>query len=185
MGDRGDNIAAARELIAMRVGRVTAASAVGESEPWGDVVGVENKEYPSGAADASNVNGAVNSGESGNVAPFLNQVLVVETRLTPYTLLDEIQAIEKSLGRVRGHKSKQGYAGSTQIESDHCRTYSSRTMDIDILFYDDMEMADGRLTIPHPHIRERAFVLRPLAEIMPEYVHPAYGQSVAELLKKF
>jgi 2-amino-4-hydroxy-6-hydroxymethyldihydropteridine diphosphokinase len=96
---------------------------------------------------------------------FWNQVLVVETSLDPMEVLQKIREIEKHFGRER----KAG-------------TYLSRKMDIDILFYDDLVMKTGELTIPHPHIFERRFVLAPLCNIFPELVHPGTRKPVKELL---
>jgi len=83
---------------------------------------------------------------------FLNAVLMLHTKLSPLEVLDETKKIEKQLGR----KSK------TRKE------YTDRIIDIDILFYDDLIINTQKLTIPHPHIAEREFVLVPLAEIAPE-----------------
>jgi 2-amino-4-hydroxy-6-hydroxymethyldihydropteridine diphosphokinase len=84
-----------------------------------------------------------------NQAPFVNLCLMVETTLTPRQLLGHIQKVERSLGRNRAAETRWG----------------PRTCDIDILAYDDVEMTDGDLTVPHPRLFERAFVLVPLAEI--------------------
>lgn len=81
---------------------------------------------------------------------FLNAVCKVETALTPYEVLSATQAIERTLGRT--HKSVNG-------------VYSDRTMDIDILLYDDISIQTPELTIPHPRIWERSFVFGPLLEI--------------------
>lgn len=107
------------------------------------------------------------SGAWGFEAPerFFNQVLVVQTALAPEEVLDVCQEIECELGRRRG--SATGYA--------------SRTMDIDILFYDDLCIDTPRLTIPHPLIAMRPFVLEPLAEVLPEFRHPVLGRTVREL----
>lgn len=165
MGDAAGNVSKARAMIAAGIGAITAQSAVEESEPWGSV-------------------------ESADDAParFMNQVLVVETGLTPHALLDKINYIERSMGRVRN----DGSSGEGDSHAPCCgrngegggRVYASRTMDIDILFYDDAAISDERLTIPHPLICEREFVLAPLAEVMPGYTHPSYGRSIAQLLEE-
>lgn len=90
--------------------------------------------------------------ESDNL--FLNMVIAIETDLSAEHLLDVTQQIEKMLGRKT--KSVDG-------------RYSDRTIDIDILLYGDMTSSDRRLTLPHPHINERPFVLEPLKQINPDY----------------
>lgn len=104
-------------------------------------------------------------------ANFLNKALVVDTLLSPHDVLYEAQAIELSLGRVR---SKGGNTSD--------RVYSSRPMDIDLIFFNDEVIDTPELTIPHPRMHLRRFVLEPLAEIIPEYQHPILRLSVAELL---
>ncbi len=106
---------------------------------------------------------------------FLDQALILETPLTPEELLDTTQQIERELGRVRGE------AATT---TPQCRrTYSSRPIDIDILFYDNLVYESPRLTIPHPLIKEREFVLEPLADIAPDLRHPVSGLTVSEMLR--
>lgn len=102
---------------------------------------------------------------------FLNQVLVLETDMEPEELLDETQKAERLLGRLE----KGEMAGDA-------RKYASRIIDIDILYYDDQVMGNARLTVPHPLIPQREFVLEPLAEVMPEYVDPATGKTVQQML---
>ena len=98
---------------------------------------------------------------------FFNRGLLVETALTAHEVLRESLAIEAELGRVRK-------AGS--------RLYSGRPMDIDLIFYNDEVIETPELTIPHPRMHQRQFVLEPLAEIMPEYRHPVLHKTVHELL---
>ena len=86
--------------------------------------------------------------------PFLNQVVVVETELEPITLLDTLQDIERRLGRTEKSSVVDGKP-----------VYHARTIDLDILDYDRMRYHDDRLTLPHPHIAEREFVLIPLREL--------------------
>ncbi len=98
---------------------------------------------------------------------FLNAAVVCETSLGPYELLDFIQEIEKALKRVREIR------------------WGPRTIDVDILLYDSLELLDEpRLIIPHPRMVEREFVLVPLSEIAPEMVHPGTGKSIALLLEE-
>ena len=101
---------------------------------------------------------------------FLNQAVVINTELSPFGLLDAIQEIEKRLGRER-----------EEPDIGKEKNYSSRTMDIDIIFYDDLVMEAGRLTIPHPLTCQRDFVLNPLKEIMPDFVHPVTGQKICDI----
>ncbi len=96
---------------------------------------------------------------------FWNQVLLVVTSLHPMKVLQKIREIEKHFGRKR----KAG-------------TYLSRKMDIDILFYDDEVIQTEQLTVPHPLIEKRRFVLAPLCDIRPELVHPGNGKLVREML---
>jgi len=97
---------------------------------------------------------------------FLNMVVKVETVLDPNELLENAQMIESLLGRVRGKKR-----------------YSSRLIDIDILFYEDLHLDDEDLKIPHPLLHKRKFVLVPLCEIAPEIIHPVLKKTVVELLE--
>lgn len=96
---------------------------------------------------------------------FLNQVCIIETGLSPLNLLDEILKIEKNIGRIRTNKQ-----------------YSGRTIDIDILFYDDIIIQNKRLTIPHPRMQLRRFTLVPLVEIAPGLIHPVLNKTVLEIL---
>ena len=87
-----------------------------------------------------------------NQPDFLNQVVLLETKLLPQELLKKCQKIETLLGRKRKEK------------------WEARTMDFDILFYDDLVIDEPALKIPHPLIAEREFVLKPLNEIAPELI---------------
>ncbi|MCO6488488.1 MAG: 2-amino-4-hydroxy-6-hydroxymethyldihydropteridine diphosphokinase [Phaeodactylibacter sp.] len=94
---------------------------------------------------------------------FLNQALRVSTHLPPFQLLERIQAIERRMGRVREVK------------------WGERIIDIDILFYNNEVIDTETLTIPHPYLHYRNFVLLPLMDIAPGLVHPVFGLTIAEL----
>ena len=98
---------------------------------------------------------------------FLNRVVVFETSLAPQALLHHCLETEKYLGRQR--------------HADGPR-YSSRPIDIDILFYDTLVLDTPDLILPHPRICERNFVLTPLAEILPDFIHPIQQRTISELL---
>ncbi len=97
---------------------------------------------------------------------FLNQALECFTSLEPVELLEEIKKIEKKMGRI-----------------DIVR-YGPRIIDIDIIFYDDLILKTDKLIIPHPLMHKRLFVLKPLNEIAPDFIHPELKLSVKNLLEK-
>jgi 2-amino-4-hydroxy-6-hydroxymethyldihydropteridine diphosphokinase len=101
-----------------------------------------------------------------NQAWFLNIAVEIKTRLFPMDLLHLCNRIETSSGRVR--------------------TFSNapRTLDLDILLYDDLVMNEKVLIIPHPRLAERRFVLEPLAQIAPELLHPVLKKSMRSLLEE-
>lgn len=137
LGNRSANLKEALTKIDEIIGRVSVASSVYETEPWGFMAEEQ----------------------------FYNMVTEVETQLSPSGVLGSILMIETLLGRVRTGK-----------------LYTSRNIDIDILFYNDLVMNEEALKIPHPYLHERKFVLVPLYEIAPEFKHPVMNKTIAELL---
>ena len=97
---------------------------------------------------------------------FLNMAIKIETALNPHILLKTLLEIENNMGRSRESSG-----------------YSSRIIDVDILFFNDLIINDKNLIIPHPFIPHRRFVLEPLAEIAPQLIHPDSGKSVESLLE--
>lgn len=110
---------------------------------------------------------------------FLNQVLVVDTEKSPYEFLKSIWEIECLFGRDRGDDEYEKAKWEARKRGE--LGFASRNMDIDILFWDDFVIKTELLEIPHPEIQKRGFVLTPLKEIMPEYIHPVLKKSVSEL----
>lgn len=100
---------------------------------------------------------------------FLNRLIVVDTDLNPEAMLRELLAIEAELGRVR-HPEKEGY--------------TSRTADLDILYYGQRVIVTPTLTVPHPRLHLRRFTLMPLCEVAPELMHPVFQVTQRELLHR-
>ena len=136
-GNRPEMLKQAAGLIEKQVGKRTASSSVYETAPWGFF----DKTF------------------------FLNQVLCVETLLSPYDLLDALLRIETVIGRIR-----------------HGKNYISRIIDIDILFFGNHIINQEHLTIPHPRLHERKFTLLPLAEIAAGFIHPVFRLTVGDLV---
>ncbi len=137
LGDKEQNLNDAIMQLSLEVGNVIGQSSFYHSKPWGFLS--END--------------------------FLNAVILIETNLTPFDLLNQTQEIEKIMGRIS--KTSTGYA--------------DRIIDIDILLYDNLIIDQPTLKIPHPHITERDFVWFPLTEIAPDLMHPVYGKKMIEL----
>jgi 2-amino-4-hydroxy-6-hydroxymethyldihydropteridine diphosphokinase len=96
---------------------------------------------------------------------FINAVIRGTTTLKPLELLEMMQAIERAMGRRSGVQ------------------FGPRPIDLDLLFYETVQMESRKLTVPHPRIAERAFVLKPLAEIAPEFMHPVLYYTISQLLQ--
>jgi 2-amino-4-hydroxy-6-hydroxymethyldihydropteridine diphosphokinase len=138
LGDRFYYLTKAKEFISKRIGTLRKISSIYETEAWG----------------------------FNTETQFLNQVIIVETGLSPHELLHQTQSIENLLGRVR-NINKMGY--------------ESRIIDIDILFYDSEIIETPELQIPHINLHLRKFTLIPLAEIIPFWIHPILGETVENL----
>ena len=138
LGDKAKIFKKARTRLEDELGKMIRHSSVYETEPWGF--------------------------QSDDL--FWNQVLVLETRLSPPDVLKITKTIEVELGRVR-----------------KAERYSSRMIDIDLLFYDDLVFHGSELELPHSRMIDRRFVLEPLAEIAPDMLHPVFRKTIIELLE--
>ncbi|MFO7709532.1 MAG: 2-amino-4-hydroxy-6-hydroxymethyldihydropteridine diphosphokinase [Desulfobacterales bacterium] len=96
---------------------------------------------------------------------FINQVVRVETELAPLALLDWLQEVQRRLGR-----------------SEPAVRFGPRVIDLDILLYDRLVLQGPRLSLPHPRMQRRRFVLQPLCDICPDLIHPVLGRGVRALL---
>ncbi len=136
LGDCIAQLAQARGLISQQIGDIVSSSAIYKTSPWG----VENQ------------------------PDYYNQMLKVQTLLTPDQLLYATLAIEQKMGRLRTH------------------TWAARTIDIDILYYNDLIINTEALQIPHPRLHLRKFVLEPLRHIAADYQHPLFILNHEQLL---
>ena len=96
---------------------------------------------------------------------FVNAAVALDTELSPVELLKLCQSVEMQLGRNRVNQEK----------------WSERTIDIDILMYDNLVMSNDILSIPHPYMHKRAFVLVPMLEVKSDLVHPVFKKTISEL----
>ena len=136
IGNREAYLSRARKGIEDCCGRILKASSLYETAPWG-------KE---------------------DQAPFINQVLYIETEREAEDLLTRLLQVEKGLGRARDEK------------------YGPRTIDIDIVLFNREVISLPGLSIPHPRMAERRFVLKPLQEIAPRVVHPVLRMTISQML---
>lgn len=136
LGDRFAQLSLAKQYLGSQIGKIIKTSSVYETAAWG----VEDQ------------------------PAFLNQVIVLHSRLSPSECLKQTQQIEQQLGRVRIKK------------------WGERAIDIDLLYFNDEIIDLPDLKIPHPHIGERKFTLIPLAEVAPEHLHPVYKKNSVYLL---
>jgi 2-amino-4-hydroxy-6-hydroxymethyldihydropteridine diphosphokinase len=137
LGNKQQNLEQARSQISSQIGNIIKQSAVYQTLAWG------NADQPS----------------------YLNQVLEIQTDLSPQMLLQKINEIEKDMGRERRIR------------------WESRLIDIDILYFNDLILETQVLTIPHSQIAFRRFTLVPLVEIAPDYIHPVLKQPHTQLLQ--
>lgn len=138
MGDKVKQLETALEKMSQKGMTILKKSDCIETEPWGNV-------------------------EQEN---FLNQVVAVETTLTPTYLMHTLLQIEEEMGRVREIK------------------WGPRVIDLDILLFDDRVIYEETLVVPHPYMSERLFVLEPLQQIAPHLIHPVKQQSIRELYEQ-
>jgi 2-amino-4-hydroxy-6-hydroxymethyldihydropteridine diphosphokinase len=138
IGNKADNFTKVYTFIKNELGEIVKSSSVYETPPWGFT------------ADEN----------------FWNQVLIIETELSPNELLQKIAEIEANFIRER-----------------EVGKYNSREMDIDILYFDDLFIETKNLIIPHPRIQQRKFVLVPLNEIAPDFKHPLLRLTSFQMLE--
>ncbi len=136
LGDKAQNLHKATQLLSGQAGQIIKSSAIYETLPWG----------------------------VSNQPPYWNQVLQLQTQLSPQDVLTVIHTIEKELGRERRIR------------------WESRLIDIDIIYFNNLVLETESLTIPHPQLANRRFVLVPLTEIAPDFVHPLLQLSNQQLL---
>jgi 2-amino-4-hydroxy-6-hydroxymethyldihydropteridine diphosphokinase len=137
MGNSRQQLLLAKKHIAKRIGTITRSSALYQTAAWGKT----------------------------NQPDFLNQVVVVETKLAADTVMQIILDIEHKMGRIRTQKN------------------APRIIDIDILFFNKAIIEQPGLSVPHPHLQNRRFVLIPLNELSPNFIHPVLQKTIHQLLR--
>ncbi|OQX98670.1 MAG: 2-amino-4-hydroxy-6-hydroxymethyldihydropteridine diphosphokinase [Bacteroidetes bacterium 4572_128] len=140
LGDRAYFLRKSIKEISQKIGKILKKSSIYESKSWGF------------------------SSEKN----FLNQVILINSNLSPYKLLECSKKIEKKLGRIKKSKDK---------------IYENRTIDIDILFYENEIINDENLQIPHKLLHKRKFTILPLCEIAPKLYHPLLKKNIENILK--
>ncbi len=136
-GNRESNLKKSIELLNEWAGEAIQASSLYETPPW----------------------------KMDDDTDFFNQVVLLQTTMTPAELIDTIILIEVMMGRTRSSKK-----------------YEPRIIDIDILFFNSEIINSSNLVIPHPLLQERRFVLEPMVEITPDFVHPVFKKNMMQLL---
>ena len=136
VGNRVNNIETATNLLEQQIGKIIKSSSVYETDAWG------NTSQPD----------------------FLNQAILIETRLNAHKCMQQIFSIENKMGRVRIKKN------------------DPRIIDVDILFFNDEIINEQDLIVPHPQIQNRKFVLIPMNELSPGFIHPVLNQTIGNLL---
>ena len=139
LGDRELLVNQACKMMGKRCGEIVAKSRLYESEPWG----FKAEQW------------------------FLNQVVKIETTLSPDELMQELLEIEKELGRDRSVRHKG---------------YVSRPMDLDILYFGNEIIDTQMVVVPHPRLHQRRFTLLPLCDVAPDFVHPVMNKTNLQLL---
>lgn len=112
---------------------------------------------------------------------FLNAVAHLQTDMAPELVMQELLSIERDLGRRRGISGSQTKGTEPENAQSTEHQFSSRTIDLDLLAYGDLILAGPDLTLPHPRIQHRLFVLQPFLELAPNWQHPVLGLSLNEL----
>ena len=107
---------------------------------------------------------------------FANQALVLQTSLSPLEVLDEALSTEQEVGRNREQEQAEKQTTGER--------YASRTVDVDVMFYDDEVIDLPRLKVPHPLLHVREFALEPLCEIMGDYCHPQLGKRLNDIYEE-